>query len=184
MQPLIALSLSVSRRIDRLNERIGQAVIWLVPAVVLVSAGNALARKAFDVGSNAFLEIQWYLFAAIFLLGAGTTMLRQGHVRIDVLLGRFPRRTQVKVEIFGILCFLMPFVVAVVALSWPLAANAWATGEMSENAGGLVRWPVYALVPAGFLLLGLQGVSELIKRIGFLNGACEDPGSSAAEVVE
>ncbi|WIM05258.1 MAG: TRAP transporter small permease subunit [Candidatus Nitricoxidivorans perseverans] len=177
--------LRFSGLIDRLNERVGQAVIWLVPAVVLVSAGNALARKALGAGSNAFLEIQWYLFAALFLLGAGFTMLRQGHVRIDVLLGRFSRRTQVGVEIFGILCFLMPFVVAVIALSWPLAANAWATGEMSENAGGLPRWPVYALVPAGFLLLGLQGISELVKRIGFLAGVCGDPGlPDKTEVVE
>lgn len=180
MQSLLALS----RRIDRLNERVGRAALWLVPAVVLVSAGNALARKMFDVGSNAFLEIQWYLFAALFLLGAGHTMLRQGHVRIDVAIGRFPRRTQAGMEIFGILCFLMPFVVAVVALSWPMAANAWMTGEMSENAGGLPRWPVYALVPAGFLLLGLQGVSELIKRVGFLAGACDDPGANKTEVVE
>ncbi|MDP2810897.1 MAG: TRAP transporter small permease subunit [Rhodocyclaceae bacterium] len=179
MQSLLALS----RLIDRMNERIGRWLLWLVPAVVLVSAGNALVRKAFDTGSNAFLEIQWYLFAALFLLGGGYTMLRQGHVRIDVVLARFSRRTQVRVEIFGILCFLMPFVIAIIYLSWPLVANAWATGEMSENAGGLVRWPVYALVPAGFALLGLQGVSELVKRLGFLKGACDDPGRSGGEVL-
>lgn len=167
--------LQISRRIDALSERIGSAAIWLVLLAVLISAGNAVSRKAFDVSSNAFLEIQWYLFAAIFLLGAGYTMLRQGHVKIDVILGRFPKRTQIKVEIIGIICFLFPFVYQVIRLVWPLVVQAYATGEMSENAGGLIRWPVYALIPIGFALLGLQGVSELIKRIGFLKGLCEDP---------
>jgi TRAP-type mannitol/chloroaromatic compound transport system permease small subunit len=167
--------LKVSKLIDGLSERIGGAVIWLVLIAVLISTINAIARKAFDVGSNAFLEIQWYLFAAIFLLGAGYTMLRQGHVKIDVILGRFSKRTQIKVEIFGILFFLMPFVIQVIRLVWPLVTQAYDSGEMSENAGGLIRWPVYALIPAGFALLGLQGLSELIKRIGFLKGACPDP---------
>lgn len=165
----------LSRLIDALSERIGGAAIWLVLFAVLISAGNAISRKAFDISSNAFLEIQWYLFAAIFLLGAGYTMLRQGHVKIDVILGRFSKRTQIKVEIFGIVCFLFPFVYQVIRLTWPLVTQAYATGEMSENAGGLIRWPVYALIPTGFLLLGLQGVSELIKRIGYLAGACSDP---------
>lgn len=167
--------LKVSKLIDALSERIGASVIWLVLAAVLISTLNAIARKAFDIGSNAFLEIQWYLFAAIFLLGAGYTMLRQGHVKIDVILGRFSKRTQIKVEIFGILFFLMPFVIQVIRLVWPLVTQAYETGEMSENAGGLIRWPVYALIPAGFALLGLQGLSELIKRIGFLMDACPDP---------
>ena len=111
----------------------------------------------------------------MFLWGAGYTMLRQGHVRIDVILGRFSKRTQARVEMFGIVFFLMPFVVAVIAHVWPLVVNAYVSGEMSENAGGLIRWPVYALVPSGFALLGLQGLSELIKRIGFLQGLCPDP---------
>lgn len=167
--------LKLSRLIDALSEWVGKTAIWLVLIAVLISAGNAIVRKLFDTGSNAFLEIQWYLYAGIFLLGAGYTMLRQGHVKIDVILGRFSKRTQIKVEIFGILFFLMPFVYQVIRLVWPLVTQAYETGEMSENAGGLIRWPVYAIIPIGFALLGLQGVSELIKRIGFLMGLCPDP---------
>jgi len=167
--------LKTSRMIDALNERVGGAIIWLVLAAVVISAINAIVRKVFNTSSNAFLEIQWYLFAAVFLLGAGYTMLRQGHVKIDVVLGRFSRRTQVLVECFGIVFFLMPFVFAVIDLAWPLVTQAYRSGEMSESAGGLIRWPAYALVPLGFGLLGLQGLSELIKRVGFLKGLCPDP---------
>ncbi len=167
--------LKTSRLIDALSERIGGAIIWLVLAAVVISAINAIVRKVFNTSSNAFLEIQWYLFAAVFLLGAGYTLLRQGHVKIDVILGRFSKRTQIIVECFGIVFFLMPFVFAVIHHVWPLVANAYMTNEMSENAGGLIRWPAYALVPLGFALLGIQGVSELIKRIGFLQGLCADP---------
>jgi TRAP-type mannitol/chloroaromatic compound transport system permease small subunit len=171
--------LNLSRLIDALSERIGQAIIWLVLAAALISTVNAIVRKAFNMSSNAFLEIQWYLFAGVFLLGAGYTLLRQGHVKIDVILGHFSKRTQVKVEIFGILFFLMPFVFAVIHHVWPLVVNAYVTQEMSENAGGLIRWPAYALVPLGFALLGIQGVSELIKRIGFLMGLADDPTRAA-----
>ncbi len=167
--------LQLSRLIDRLNELVGRSVSWLVLAAVLISAINAAVRKAFNTSSNAFLEIQWYLFAAVFLLAAGYTMLRQEHVKIDVILSRFSKRTQIKIEIFGIIAFLFPFVLAVVTLVLPLVKQAYVSGEMSSNAGGLIRWPVYALVPLGFTLLGLQGVSELIKRIGFLMGLCDDP---------
>ena len=167
--------LKTSRMIDALNERVGGAIIWLVLAAVVISAINAIVRKVFNTSSNAFLEIQWYLFAAVFLLGAGYTLLRQGHVKIDVILGRFSKRTQIIVECFGIVFFLMPFVFAVIHHVWPLVVNAYVTNEMSENAGGLIRWPAYALVPLGFALLGIQGVSELIKRIGFLQGLCADP---------
>lgn len=167
--------LKTSRMIDALNERVGSAIIWLVLAAVVISAINAIIRKVFNTSSNAFLEIQWYLFAAVFLLGAGYTMLRQGHVKIDVILGRFSKRTQIIVECFGIVFFLMPFVYAVIHHVWPLVVNAYVTNEMSENAGGLIRWPAYALVPFGFALLGIQGVSELIKRIGFLQGLYADP---------
>ena len=167
--------LKTSRLIDALSERIGGAIIWLVLAAVVISAVNAIIRKVFNTSSNAFLEIQWYLFAAVFLLGAGYTMLRQGHVKIDVILGRFSRRTQIIVECFGIVFFLMPFVFAVIHHVWPLVVNAYVSNEMSENAGGLIRWPAYALVPLGFALLGIQGVSEFIKRIGFLQGLCADP---------
>lgn len=173
--------LKLSKLIDGLNEFVGRHVAWLVLAAVLISAVNAVVRKAFNFSSNAFLEIQWYLFAAVFLLGAGYTMLRQEHVKIDVLLHRFSRRTQVKIEIFGIIAFLFPFVFAVINLVWPLVARAYFTGEMSSNAGGLIRWPVFALLPAGFTLLGLQGVSELIKRLAFLKGLVDDPGKKKQE---
>lgn len=167
--------LQLSRLIDRLNELVGRSVSWLVLAAVVISAANAAVRKAFNVGSNAFLEIQWYLFAAVFLLAAGYTMLRQEHVKIDVILHRFSKRTQIKVEIFGIVAFLWPFVFSVITLVWPLVVKAYVTGEMSSNAGGLIRWPVFALVPIGFSLLGLQGLSELIKRVAFLQGLIDDP---------
>ncbi|MBL8350872.1 MAG: TRAP transporter small permease subunit [Burkholderiaceae bacterium] len=167
--------INLSRLIDRLNEWVGRWVAWLVLAAVLISAVNAVVRKAFNTSSNAFLEIQWYLFAAVFLLAAGYTMLRQEHVRIDVILGRFSKRTQVKVEMFGIAVFLMPFVFTVVDLVWPLVTKAYISGEMSSNAGGLIRWPVFALVPMGFVLLGLQGLSEFIKRWAFLQGLIDDP---------
>jgi TRAP-type mannitol/chloroaromatic compound transport system permease small subunit len=167
--------LQLSRRIDALSEFVGRWVSWLVLAAVLISALNAVVRKAFNIGSNAFLEIQWYLFAAIFLLGAGYTMLRQEHVRIDVVLSRFTKRTQIKIEIFGILVFLFPLVLVVLDLVTPLVIKAYVMQEMSSNAGGLIRWPVFALVPAGFALLGLQGLSELIKRFAFLRGLIDDP---------
>ena len=178
--------LKLSRVIDRLNEIVGRNVAWLVLAAVLISALNAAVRKAFSMSSNAFLEIQWYLFAAVFLLAAGYTLLRQEHVKIDVVLGRFSKRTQIKVEIFGFIVFLLPFVIAVLNLSWPLVVRAYVSGEMSSNAGGLIRWPVFALLPAGFALLGLQGLSELIKRVAFLQGLVPDPtqklqGKSAEE---
>src|SRR5512135_289896 len=171
MQALLRLS----RAIDWLNERVGKVVIWLVLAAVLVSAGNAIVRKVFDMSSNAWLEIQWYLFSGVFLLGAGYTLLRNEHVRIDVLLHRLSKRAQIKVDIFGLVFFLLPAAILIGAESWPLFTKALFSGEMSESAGGLIRWPVYALVPAGFALLALQGVSELIKRIAFLQGLIDDP---------
>lgn len=167
--------LSISRLIDRLSELLGRWVAWLVLAAVLISAGNAAIRKAFNTSSNAYLEIQWYLFAAVFLLAAGYTMLRQEHVRIDVISGRFSKRTQIWIDIIGICAFLFPFVVVVIGLSMPLVLKAYHSGEMSSNAGGLIRWPVFALLPIGFSLLGLQGLSELIKRIAFLKGLIPDP---------
>ena len=178
--------LSVSRMIDRLSEWLGRWVAWLVLAAVLISAGNAAIRKAFNMSSNAYLEIQWYLFAAVFLLASGYTMLRQEHVRIDVISGRFSKRTQIWIDLVGICCFLFPFVVTVIALAIPLVLKAFHTGEMSSNAGGLIRWPVFALLPLGIFLLGLQGVSELIKRVAFLKGLIPDPtrrshGKSAEE---
>lgn len=167
--------LRLSRSIDRLSEFVGRWVAWLVLAAVLISAGNAVTRKAFNMSSNAFLEIQWYLFAAVFLLASGYTLLRQEHVKIDVISGRFSKRTQIWIEIVGICGFLFPFIFMIIKLAMPLVVNAFVTQEMSSNAGGLIRWPVFALLPAGLLLLGLQGVSELIKRIAFLQGLIPDP---------
>ena len=167
--------LKMSQLIDGLNERVGRSLMWLVLFAVVISAVNAVVRKAFDMSSNAFLEIQWYLFAAVVMLGSAYTMLRQGHVKIDVIVGRFSKRTQLIVECVGIVFFLFPFVYKVNQLVWPLVIQALHSGEMSQNAGGLIRWPVYALVPIGFIQLGLQGLSELIKRIGFLQGIAVDP---------
>lgn len=167
--------LRLSNAIDQLNEFVGRWVSWLILAAVLISAVNAVVRKAFNYSSNAFLEIQWYLFAAVFLLAAGYTLLRQEHVKIDVVLGRFSKRTQIIVEAVCLVLFLMPFCIIVIELVWPLVTRAYTSGEMSSNAGGLIRWPVYALVPLGFVLLLLQGVSEFIKRIAFLRGLIDDP---------
>jgi TRAP-type mannitol/chloroaromatic compound transport system permease small subunit len=167
--------LSLSRLIDKLSERIGQTVRWLVLAAVLISAGNAAMRKAFNMSSNAYLEIQWYLFAAVFMLAAGYTMMRQEHVRIDVISGRFSKRTQIWIDIVGICVFLFPFIYMIIKLAMPLVIGAFVSKEMSSNSGGLIRWPVFALLPAGLLLLGMQGVSELIKRVAFLQGLVPDP---------
>ncbi len=167
--------LSLSKRIDQLSEWIGRWVAWLVLAAVLISAANAVSRKAFELSSNAFLEIQWYLFAAVFLLASGYTMLRQEHVKIDVISGRFSKRTQIWIDIVGICVFLFPFIYMIIKLAMPLVINAYVTGEMSSNAGGLIRWPVFVLLPTGLFLLGLQGISELIKRIAFLQGRIPDP---------
>lgn len=171
MAPLLTLS----RLIDRATEWIGRWVAWLVLAAVLISAANAVSRKAFNMSSNAFLEIQWYLFAAVFLLASGYTLLRQEHVKIDVVSGRFSKRTQIWIEIVGICLFLFPFIYMIIKLAMPLVINAYVTGEVSSNAGGLIRWPVFALLPAGLLLLGIQGISELIKRVAFLRGLVPDP---------
>jgi TRAP-type mannitol/chloroaromatic compound transport system permease small subunit len=167
--------LSLSKRIDRLNEWMGRWVAWLVLAAVLISTGNAIMRKAFNMSSNAFLEVQWYLFAAVFLLASGYTLLRQEHVKIDVVSGRFSKRTQIWIDIVGICVFLLPFTYMITKLALPLVINAYVTQEVSSNAGGLIRWPVFALLPMGMFLLALQAVSELIKRIAFLQGLVPDP---------
>lgn len=167
--------LRLSRLIDSLNQRIGHGLLWLVLLAVLVSAGNALVRKLFQASSNALLEIQWYLFAAVFLLGAGYALLKNAHVRIDILSSRFSPRTRNWIDVIGIVLFLIPLCLMLIGMSWPLVVNAWVSGEMSQNAGGLVRWPAWLLLPAGMSLLLLQGLSELIKRIAFLRGAGADP---------
>jgi TRAP-type mannitol/chloroaromatic compound transport system permease small subunit len=167
--------LKFSHLIDVLSRLVGKTIVWLILAATLISAANAVARKAFNFSSNAFLEIQWYLYAAVFLLGAGFAFLQSAHVRIDVLANKLPARARMYVDIGGIVLFLLPLCYFMIGFAWPIVARAWVTGEMSSNAGGLIRWPVYALVPAGFALLGLQGISELIKRVAFLAGRGPDP---------
>lgn len=167
--------LSLSRAIDAVSRFLGKFIIWLVLAAALISAANAVARKAFNIGSNAFLEIQWYLFGAVFLLGAGYTFLQNAHVRIDVLAGKWSMRTRMFIDIAGIIVFLLPMCWFMIDFAMPVVKGAYVSGEMSSNAGGLIRWPVYALVPIGFALLGLQAISELIKRIAFLQGKAPNP---------
>ena len=145
--------LSLSRAIDAVSRFFGRFIIWLVLAAALISAGNAVARKAFNIGSNAFLEIQWYLFGAVFLLGAGYTFLQNAHVRIDVLAGKLSMRTRMYIDIGGILIFLLPLCWFMIQFAWPVVVGAYVSGEMSSNAGGLIRWPVYALVPLGLSLI-------------------------------
>jgi TRAP-type mannitol/chloroaromatic compound transport system permease small subunit len=166
MQALISLS----KLIDRLNEIIGRAISWALLAAVLICSGNALVRYAFNMSSNAWLEIQWYLFAAIFLIASAETLRRNEHVRIDVVADRFSKRTQVWIDVFGFIFFLLPMVLVILYYAVPFALLSVQDQEMSVNAGGLIVWPAKILIPIGFFLLLLQGVSELIKRIGYLMG--------------
>jgi len=173
--------LKFSRAVDWLNTQIGKHVIWLILASTVISAVNAVVRKAFNVGSNAFLEVQWYLFAGSFLIAAAYTLLNGEHVKIDVVYSKFSKRTQTKIDIFGFLCFLTPVCGAMLWYGIPFFLKGYQSGEISTNAGGLIRWPVYALIPLGFGLLLLQGWSELIKRIAFLQGLIEDPTAKKVE---
>lgn len=162
--------LTLARWIDALNERVGRITIWLVLVATLISAGNALVRYVLSDSSNAWLEIQWYLFGAIFLLGAGYTLKHNGHVRIDILYGRLGQRGQAWIDLFGGLFFLLPLAVLMAWLAWPIFLDSWRTMEHSSDSGGLLRWPIKLLLPLGFGLLALQGVAEIIKRIGVLTG--------------
>ena len=171
MQALLALS----RAIDRLNAFIGKYSIWLIFAATFISAANAIVRKAFDTSSNAFLEVQWYLFAWSFLIAAGYTLLHREHVRIDVINSRLSKKAQVWIDIIGFACFLTPLCLTILWLSTPVAIQMYQSGEVSGNPGGLIRWPVWAAIPVGITLLMLQGWSELIKRIAFLTGNGPDP---------
>jgi TRAP-type mannitol/chloroaromatic compound transport system permease small subunit len=162
--------LQFSRLIDAISEAVGRAAIWLILIVVLISAGNALMRFAFDISSNAMLEIQWYLFSALFLACAAYVLKKNEHIRIDVIAGRLSERAQNWIDVFGIIVFLLPMAIMIAWLSWPAFMNAWNSGEVSANAGGLVRWPVRLMLPLGFALLILQAFSELIKRLAFLTG--------------
>ena len=173
--------LKFSNGIDRFNTWINKYVIWLILGATLISAINALVRKIFNNSSNAFLEVQWYLFAASFLLASCYTLLQNEHVKIDVVYSRFDRQTQNKIDIFGFAFFMLPMCTAIMWFGIPFFWKGLVTSEMSSNAGGLIRWPVYAMIPLGFGLLWLQGASELIKRIAFSKGLIEDPTLKAGE---
>src|SRR5438034_4565561 len=167
--------LALSRAIDAVNERLGRLVYWCVLIVVLVSAANASSRSARSSASHAWLELQWYLCWAVFLLGSGYTLLHDEHIRLDVVAASLSRRKQIWIDVFGTAFFLLPIAVYMMWSSWPVFMNAWTSGEISGSAGGLVRWPARLLVPVGFFLLTLQGISELIKRFAYLRGLIPDP---------
>lgn len=180
--------LAFSRAIDSLNRWVGKFVSWLILAAVLISATNAVSRKAFHVSSNAWLEVQWYLFGAIFLLAAGYTLLNNEHVRVDILASKLSERSQIKIEIFGVIFLLLPITIFIFWMGIPMFLDSYVSGETSSNSGGLIRWPVKLLVPLGFGLLALAGISHLIKCIGFLKGLCPNPtrvknGRSAEELL-
>jgi TRAP-type mannitol/chloroaromatic compound transport system permease small subunit len=174
MTPLLALS----RLIDKISTGVGKFTMWLILATTLISAGNALVRKIFNVSSNGLLEVQWYLFAAVFLLGAGYGFLKNSHVRIDFISTKLSNRTRNWIDVIGIVLVLGPFCLIMIGLGWPFFLQALNSGEMSQNAGGLIRWPAYAMIPFGFALLLLQALSELIKRVAFLTGNGPDVLSS------
>ena len=162
--------LALSRVIDALNEKLGVIADWLVLLSCLISAGNAFSRYAFSISSNAWLEIQWYMFGALVLLGASYTLKRNEHVRVDIVYSNVSTRTQIGIDIFGGILFLLPATLILAYLSWPVFYHSWAQGEVSTNAGGLIRWPMKIFLPIGFALLSLQGISELIKRVAMLTG--------------
>ena len=162
--------LALCRIIDLVNERLGRIATWLVLLACLVSAGNAFTRYAFSMSSNAWLEIQWYMFAGIVLLGASYTLTRNEHVRVDLIFSRLSTRGQVWLDIIGGIVFLMPAMIVLAWTSWPMFAESYRIGEGSINAGGLIRWPAKLLLPVGFALVALQGFSEIVKRIGYLLG--------------
>lgn len=177
MQALLRLS----RAIDWLNSQVGKYVLWLILASTVISGINAVVRKVFNYSSNAFLEVQWYLFAAAFLLAAGYTLLQGEHVKVDVVSSRLSKRAQIWIDILGFGLFLTPMCLAVLWYGVPFFVQGYQSGEMSSNAGGLIRWPVYAMIPLGFTLLLLQGWSELIKRLAFLHGLIDDPTAKKTE---
>ncbi|MBZ9680679.1 MULTISPECIES: TRAP transporter small permease subunit [unclassified Mesorhizobium] len=167
--------LALSRTIDRMNEFIGKSVSWLILLAILVSAANAVIRKVFDTSSNAWLELQWYLFGAAFMLAAAYTLKQNEHIRIDIVYGLFSRRVQHWIDLFGHVFFLMPFVTLMVFYFVPYVSLSFHSGEMSTNAGGLIVWPAKAILLVGFFLLALQGISEIIKKIAIMRGLIEDP---------
>jgi TRAP-type mannitol/chloroaromatic compound transport system permease small subunit len=178
--------LVIARTIDRITEAIGKSVMWLILAAILVSATNAIVRKAFNMSSNAWLELQWYLYGAAFLLAAAYTLQQNEHIRIDIFYGSRSRRTQNWIDLFGHVFFLMPFVLLMSWLMVPYAWRAFNSGQISTNAGGLIIWPARALLAAGFVLLVFQGISEIIKKVAVIKGLIDDPHSfvSAHEAAE
>ena len=173
--------LQLSRAIDRLNAFVGKYAIWLIFGATVISAVNAVIRKAFNYSSNGFLEVQWYLFAWSFLIAAGFTLLKREHVRIDVLNSHLPRKVRLAIEILGLIFFLTPLCIMVLYYTVPLTIQMFESGEMSNNPGGLIRWPVWLALPVGFTLLLLQGWSELIKCLAFVTGQGPDPLVKADE---
>jgi TRAP-type mannitol/chloroaromatic compound transport system permease small subunit len=173
--------LALSRLIDRMTERIGHTIYWLVLVAVLISATNATVRKIFNYSSNSFLEIQWYLFSMIFLFLAGYTLKNNEHVRIDIITGRLSAQARAWIDVFGTLFFLLPMAFLIMWLSWPVFVDAWERHEVSTNAGGLIVWPARLMVPIGFFLLIVQALSELIKRFAFLRGMIADPSEKLVE---
>lgn len=183
------LLLALARGIDAVNTRIGKAAAWLILVAILVSATNAVIRKLFDISSNSWLELQWVLFAAVFLLCASWTLLDNEHIRIDIVSSRLSKRARDRIDIFGHVFFLLPFSILLLWTSWPFFMASFSINEQSLNAGGLPQWPAKFLVPLGFFFLTLQGLSELIKRVAILTGRMEDPhegsgGSHAALAAE
>ena len=162
--------LALSRWIDALNEKLGWVADWLVLLSCLISAANAFSRYAFSISSNAWLEIQWYMFGALVLLGASYTLKKNEHVRVDIVYSNISTRRQIWVDIIGGVLFMLPATIILAYLSWPVFYNSWEIGEVSTNAGGLVRWPIKIFLPIGFALLSLQGISEIIKRVAILKG--------------
>jgi TRAP-type mannitol/chloroaromatic compound transport system permease small subunit len=171
MQALLA----ISRGIDRVTAFIGKAVIWLILLAVLVSAGNAISRKLFNLSSNAWLELQWYLFGAAFMGAAAYTLQQNEHIRIDVFYASRSRKTQHWIDLLGHIFFLLPFVVLMVWLLWPYTVQAFYSGQISTNAGGLIIWPARAILLAGFILLVFQALAEIVKKIAIMRGLIEDP---------
>jgi len=162
--------LAISRVIDVVNEKLSWIADWLVFLSCLISAGNAFSRYAFSISSNAWLEIQWYMFGALVMLGTSYTLKKNEHVRVDIVYSNLATRKQIGIDIFGTILFLLPATLIMAYLSWPVFYNSWHEGEISGNAGGLIRWPIKIFLPLGFALLSLQGFSELIKRIAMLTG--------------
>ena len=173
--------MKLSRAIDWLNAQVGKYAIWIILASTAISTLNAIVRKVFNTSSNAYLEVQWYLFAWSFLIAAGFTLLHREHVRIDVLNSRLSKRTQMWIDILGFALFLTPLCLVVLYYTVPMLISQYQSGEMSGNSGGLIRWPVWLALPVGFTLLLLQGWSELIKRVAFLRGVGPDPTLKAGE---